>query len=237
MLRGGVRKCQEGSGLEVWRWLRGAARPGAVLDRAGAWAYRRVVMLRFATIGLSVGGWVLGLVLSGPMGCGPGMADTDTEGDEGETTAATGVNEQCGQVPVPTFGYGERVCGGLGFSQARVWIGGLAVARPAEQAEGFLYSVTDWQPTSQGATVEFALDGRSFSPRFVVSGPIRSLLGVHGTITGSFNGELRVVSEATANDGILEFALTEFGLGIPYTLVLEGWPLSTCEVLRIDLPC
>lgn len=178
---------------------------------------------------------MLGVVLSGPMGCGPGMADTD--GDEGETTAATGVNGQCGEGTVPTFEYAERVCGGLGFSQAEVSIGGVPVALPPHENDGFFYALTDWQPTSQGATVGFALDGRSFSPRFVVSGPIRSLLGVHGTITGSFNGELRVVSEATANDGILEFALTEFGLGIPYTLVLDGWPLSTCEVLRIDLPC
>jgi hypothetical protein len=162
-------------------------------------------------------GAVLGLAFA----CGGG------EADEGA----------CGPVPAPAFVHGERSCGGTGFTVARASLGDVEVMAPPQDLEQpFSFSMTGWRPASHGVTLEFALDGRSDSPRFVVRGPAATMQGVSGVISKADGGEL--VDEATADaEGNLEFALTEFGLGYGYVLVLDGWPASSCDELVIDLPC
>lgn len=183
------------------------------------------------------------LALACASACGPGdPAATDTA--EATTDAATtDAPATCGPAPTPTFGYGARSCGGLGFTAGRVAIGDTVLPEPPPSQDPdapFSDRLTGWQPASHGLTVEFALDGRSFSPRFVVIGPAATMQGVRGTLTVALNGEAQPVGDVTADaDGNLEFALTEFGhgLGLPYTLVLTGWPAESCAELRIELPC
>lgn len=177
--------------------------------------------------------------------CGPEPASTSAASEAPDTSETgepptTTDTPACGDPPTPTFGYGARSCGGLGFSAARASIAGVdvVVPPPGEDDSIFLDHMTGWRPSTQSRTFEFALDGRSFSPRMVVTGPADVMQGVSGTLTMNYNGDPRPVGEVTADAaGTLEFALTEFGLGLPYTLELTNWPASSCAELRVDLPC
>ncbi len=187
------------------------------------------------------------LALACASACGPGdPAATDAADTTAATTTDTSPTDApatSDPAPTPTFGYGARSCGGLGFTAARVAIGDTVLPEPPPSQDPdapFSDRLTGWQPASQGLTVEFALDGRSFSPRFVVIGPAATMQGVRGTLTVDINGEAQPVGDVMADAaGNLEFTLTEFGhgLGLPYTLVLTGWPAGSCDELRIELPC
>jgi hypothetical protein len=174
--------------------------------------------------------------------CGPDPGSTGDSGDSSDTgePASTGDAPACGVPPTPTFGYGARGCGGLGFTAADASIAGVDVVVPPPGSDDsiFLDHMTGWQPSTQSLSFEFALDGRSSSPRLVVMGPADVMQGVRGTLTLDYNGEPQPVGEVTADAaGNLEFALTQFGTGLPYTLVLTNWPTSSCAELRVELPC